>query len=94
MEKIQYYCDYCGKKCEHTDFIIPEQERCVEWIRDREGHKIQSFNRFDIVEKRVDICKTCQSAIARIIDLMRYANTHIDKVEEDVYISLKDIIKK
>ena len=86
MEKISksYYCDYCGEKCEHTEFIVPEREICVEWIRDREGNKIQSFDRFDIVEKRVDICKTCQNTMARIADLMRYANIHIYEDEEDI----------
>ena len=43
MEKISksYFCDYCGERCAHTEFILPEKgEDNVEWAKDRLTSKI------------------------------------------------------
>lgn len=54
MEKISksYYCDYCGERCEHTEFILPEKgEDNVEWAKDRLGNKIKPFYFPNILSK-------------------------------------------
>ena len=93
MEKISksYFCDYCGERCEHTEFVLPEKgEDNVEWIKDGLGNKIQPIYYPNIFSKQVDICPSCQNTIARIVNLIRYVNINADKIEEDVYISLKN----
>ena len=93
MEKVSktYYCDYCGKECAHTDFILPEKgEDNVEEVKDFHGNKIKSFRYPNIISKQVDICPACQNTIARLINVMRYVNINADKIEEEVYISLKN----
>lgn len=85
MEKIlkSYYCDYCGKRCAHTEFVLPEKgEDNVEWIKDGLGNKIQPIHYPNILSKQVDICPSCQTTIARIVNLMRYVNINADKIEE------------
>ena len=97
VEKISksYYCDYCGERCAHTEFILPEKgEDNVEWAKDRFGNKIMPFHYPNILSKQVDICPSCQNTIARIVNLMRYVNINADKIEEDVYISLKNASTK
>ena len=97
VEKISksYYCDYCGERCAHTEFILPEKgEDNVEWAKDRFGNKIMPFHYPNILSKQVDICPSCQNTIARIVNLMRYVNINTDKIEEDVYISLKNASTK
>lgn len=92
MEKISksYYCDYCGERCEHTEFVLPEKgEDNIEWIKDGLGNKIQPIYYPNILSKQVDICPSCQNIIARIVNLIRYVNINADKIEEDVYISFK-----
>lgn len=35
MKKIKqietYYCDYCGKECEHTEYVVPSLEKFTEY---------------------------------------------------------------
>ena len=97
MEKISksYFCDYCGERCAHTEFILPEKgEDNVEWAKDRFGNKIMPFHYPNILSKQVDICPSCQNTIARIVNLMRYVNINADKIEEEVCISLKNASTK
>ena len=35
-----YYCDYCGKECDHTEFVMPYGEEKVEYAKDGYGNKI------------------------------------------------------
>ena len=97
MEKISksYYCDYCGERCAHTEFILPEKgEDNIEWAKDKFGNKIMPFHYPNIFSKQVDICPSCQNTIARIVNLMRYVNINAYKIEEDVYVSLKNASTK
>ena len=97
VEKISksYFCDYCGERCAHTEFILPEKgEDNVEWAKDRFGNKIMPFHYPNILSKQVDICPSCQNTIARIVNLMRYVNINADKIEEEVCISLKNASTK
>ena len=97
MEKVSksYFCDYCGKGCTHTEFILPEKgEDIVEYVKDRIGNKIMSLYHTNILSKQVDICPSCQNTIARIVNLMRYVNINVDEIEEDVYVSLKNASTK
>ena len=66
----------------------------IEWAKDKFGNKIMPFHYPNILSKQVDICPSCQNTIARIVNLMRYVNINADKIEEDVYISLKNASTK
>jgi hypothetical protein len=35
MKKVEekYFCDYCGEKCVHTDFVVPEIEQSLSTLR-------------------------------------------------------------
>lgn len=61
MKKVEekYFCDYCGEKCEHTDFVVPEIEQVTEpfniMTRPYATHK--------------DICPKCQEKIAMLLKL-------------------------
>lgn len=93
MEKVSktYYCDYCGKECAHTEFILPEKgEDNVVWVKDNFGHKVMRHRYPNILSKQVDICPACQNTIARLVGVMRFVNINADKIEEDVCIVLKN----
>lgn len=72
MEKIikEYYCDYCGKKCKHTEFILPEYRR-IETM-DKSGNILKTENIIKNISK--DICPECQEKIVALLGLMESVN--------------------
>ena len=64
-----YYCDYCGKECEHTPlYVVPKLEPVTEWAVNAEGVKVIPFElRKEIVSKHVDICPNCQRKVALLL---------------------------
>lgn len=62
----EYFCDYCGQKCEHTDFVVPEIEQITVpfniTTRPYATHK--------------DICPKRQEKIAMLLKLV--PNTDIE----------------
>lgn len=76
-----YYCDFCGKECEHTlGYFMPE-------IR-----KVQYSSRCSkevIRPSQKDICSKCQNQIAKLTNLLHYADFIGDDMEKMVYVLLK-----
>ena len=76
-----YYCDYCGKECAQTpEYFMPE-------IR-----KVQYTSRCSkniIRPSQKDICPVCQKQIAKLINLLHYADFVGDDMEKIVYVLLK-----
>lgn len=63
-----FYCDYCGKECEHTpEFTLPVKEKNKDmmfmWI-----HNVPVTER--VVAKQRDICPKCQERIIKLINDM------------------------
>lgn len=59
-----YYCDYCGKECEHTpEFVLPE--KALEDFLFSESLRFKS-----IKPKQKDICPDCQEKIIILLALM------------------------
>lgn len=80
MKQEVYCCDYCGKECEHTDYILPVIEIDTEYAKDGYGNKLAKLNIDKVVPRQVDICPECQETIARLTRIMKYADV---KVIED-----------
>lgn len=68
MKKIrkveEYYCDYCGEKCTHTKFVIPERINSSVQIA---GIKT-SFEENYCTTK--DICPKCQEKIIMLMIML------------------------
>lgn len=74
-----YYCDYCGKECEHTpEFVLPDITVPIE----NRGCRI-------IKPEQKDICPECQKQIAKLTNLLYYADFVGDDMEKMVYVLLK-----
>lgn len=58
-----YVCDYCGKECGHTPFVVPYKE---ELFAERDGIRLAKFSE-RIIAKDVDICSDCQAKMAYVI---------------------------
>lgn len=53
----EYFCDYCGEKCEHTDFVVPEEKSI-------KAHGLTSETELrGICEIHKDICPKCQKRL-------------------------------
>jgi len=73
MKKIEqienYYCDYCGKECEHTpEYIIPTEEK---FYAKMDGLTVAHFETGNIVPEQKDICPECKRKIAMLVGLRR-----------------------
>lgn len=60
----EYFCDYCGEKCERTDFVVPEEKKLEFNILG-----IKNITR-EICETHKDICPKCQEKIAMLLKLV------------------------
>ena len=79
-----YYCDCCGKECEHTDITLPSLER--EPVYAMNGmSKLATFSSEILEIKQKDICPKCQHEIAKFLNLMKYTTVKIDDVEKTVF---------
>ena len=58
-----YYCDFCGKECEHTDFVIPVKESIYV---EKSEIKLAKFGEM-VVPKTADICPECQTKMAYVM---------------------------
>ena len=58
-----YYCDFCGKECEHTDFVIPAKESIY---AQKNGIKLAKFGEM-VVPNAADICPECQTKMAYVM---------------------------
>ena len=61
MKKVEekYYCDLCGKECEHTpDYVLPELFG-------------GSFQNATTNSKQKDLCHECDKEVASIIRLLK-----------------------
>ena len=67
-----YYCDYCGKECEHTEFVMPYGEEKVEYAKDRYGNKIMPCHYTEPIAKNRDICIDCQKRIINLMKVLPY----------------------
>lgn len=70
MKKIKqidtYYCDYCGKECEHTpEFVLPS--RATTYAKNTTGAKVLSFDYVEPAQK--DICPKCQKKVVSLLTL-------------------------
>ena len=65
-----YYCDYCGKECEHTTFVIPERTDNCEYATDFKGNKLIKFDFPTMIAKSKDICPDCQNKIATLLSTL------------------------
>lgn len=66
-----YYCDYCGKECEHTpEFVLPSLEPIKEYAKSSNGVKVAEFIVGEnICSKQKDICPECQKKIISLLNL-------------------------
>ena len=65
-----YYCDYCGKECEHTMFVIPERKDNCEYVTDFKGNKLIKFDFPTVTAKSKDNCSDCQNKIATLLSTL------------------------
>ena len=94
MEKKIYQCDYCGKECNPTpDYVLPELDYTTSYAI-KNGSKIAAFTMLATKPKQVDICSTCSDRIARMANLLRYADINIvdawEKTIYDAFMGIKD----
>lgn len=82
-----YYCDYCGKECEHTpELVLPVKEKNKDFMFI--GHPdVPTIEK--IVAKQRDICPECQNQIAKLVNLLHYADFAGSDMEKMVYVLLK-----
>ena len=80
----------CKKQTGKFQSIMRKMENQLEAERKAAKEKKEAKKSKTNISKQVDICPSCQNIIARIVNLMRYVNINADKIEEDVYISLKN----
>lgn len=65
-----YYCDYCGKECEHTPlYVVPKLEPVIEYAKNSMGAKLCCFETRKLVAKQVDVCPECQKKMALLLEL-------------------------
>ena len=64
-----YYCDYCGKECEHTPlYVVPKLEPVTEWAVNAKGVRLIPFEvGKEIATRHVDICPDCQIKVALLL---------------------------
>lgn len=95
MKKIKevstYYCDYCGKECEHTDITLPSLEYETEYAMNN-NIKLAEFSREILEIRQKDMCPKCQEEIAKFLRLMKYATVKIDDVEKVVFDNFNKIV--
>lgn len=89
---IQHYCDYCEKECEHTpEFVLPSlEENTVDVCSPRDGSVLKKIKYASPHVKQKDICPECQKQIAKLINLLHYADFVGDDMEKMVYVLLKN----
>lgn len=61
MKKVEekYYCDLCGKECEHTpDYVLPELFT-------------GAFQNVTTNSKQKDLCPECEKEVAYILNLIK-----------------------
>lgn len=87
MKKLieTYHCDYCGKECEHIDYVLPVIEYDIEYAKDSNGKKIVALDVPVVNPKNVDICPKCQDIIARFTRIMKYTDVKINEIEDSVF---------
>lgn len=96
MKKIKqidtYYCDYCGKECEHTpQYVFPSlEETTVDACSPRDGNVLKRIIYASPHAKQKDICPKCQDQIAKLINLLHYADFIGDDMEKMIYELLKN----
>jgi ribosomal protein L37AE/L43A len=66
-----YYCDYCGRECQHTPlYTLPSSEQIKEDLM-LHGNKTVAFvTGEEIKTKQKDICPDCQKKIATLLKLV------------------------
>lgn len=86
-----YYCDYCGKECEHTpEYVLPSlQETMVDACSPGDGSVLRGITYASPHAKQKDICPKCQNQIAKLTNLLHYADFIGDDMEKMVYVLLK-----
>lgn len=84
-----YYCDYCGKECKHTpEYVLPSQETI--YAKNHTGNTVLRFDNPNYIEAvQKDICPECQKQIAKLVNLLHYADFVCDDMEKMVYVLLK-----
>jgi len=83
-EIYTYYCDYCGKECEHTDITVPSLEYESVYAMNNDV-KAAEFSKEILEIKQKDVCPKCQEEIAKFLRLMKYTTVKIDNVEKTVF---------
>ena len=87
-----YYCDYCGKECEHTpEFVLPSLEKnSIGGCSPRDGSVIERIMYASSHAEQKDICSKCQGQIAKLTNLLHHAEFLGDDLERTVYVLLKN----
>ncbi|MDD4370967.1 MAG: hypothetical protein PHD56_07835 [Anaerostipes sp.] len=77
-----YRCDFCGKECEHTEYVLPTISQNVV----KEGNIATFYN--DIEPVQCDLCEACQKKVHFGIQLSRMAILNDDgelELNKDLY---------
>lgn len=69
-----YYCDYCGKECEHTPELIMPEIECIQLFQTNENSPLRFMTAQEIYFHSKDICPECLRKISVLL-------TQIDKVK-------------
>lgn len=85
MEKqhVKYECDFCGRECTKSDYIVPVYDEEAVYARNIKGDKIVKFDKAKIVPQRVDVCPVCEKTLAEMIHLSRFVSFSELKAEVD-----------
>jgi len=79
MKKKQYYCDYCGKECEHTENIMVPEMVPVNAVNKQGIVLIKGGHVLKHVQK--DVCVSCQEKINFLLKLMpRVDINHVNPI--------------
>lgn len=76
MEKqlVKYECDFCGRECNKSDYIIPVYDTETFIAKNSSGSKVAKFDKTKIISQRVDVCPMCEKTLAEMINLSRFVN--------------------
>lgn len=83
MRKTTCTCDYCGKECEPTNFVLPKLEEHGGYIIDRNEDMVYKYKEHiydDIIEEEQDICIECQIKMASFLPLIEKLMERTDTV--------------
>ena len=85
MEKqlVKYECDFCGRECDKSDYIVPVYDEETAYASNLKGDKVVKFDKAKIVPQRIDVCPICEKTLAELIHLSRFVSVHEIKAEID-----------